>query len=87
MHWHEIRGHVLATTHERLEDVGIADFIDIVYSYSINSPQMRNEFRTAMMAYIHDYKVDEPEGAEDMSFEGFTKSATSMLDELDAFQL
>ena len=82
-----MRGHVLTTTGKRLEDLGIPDFIDIVYSYSINSPENRTQFRSGMMAYYFDYKENEVEGAEDMTFEGFQKSSLSMIDELDAFQL
>jgi hypothetical protein len=68
-----------------LEHTTVDEFIDIVYTYSINSPDMRNAFRSAMLAYVFDYKTDEPE--EEMTFKGFQKNALSMLDELDAFQL
>jgi len=70
-----------------LEDVGIPDFIDIVYAYSINSPDKRVDFRSAMLGYVFDFREQADESAEDMTFEGFQKSSLSMLDELDAFQL
>lgn len=70
-----------------MENVGIPDFIDVVYAYSINSSEHRPQFRSGMMSYFFDYKQDEVQGAEDMSFEGFQKSSLSMIDELDAFQL
>ena len=68
-----------------MEKVGIRDFIDVVYAYSINSPQMRNEFRSSMSSYIFDYKEAAPEAAEDMSFDGFQSQALSLLDDLDEF--
>jgi hypothetical protein len=67
-----------------LEKVGIRDFIDIVYSYAINSPEMRHDFRTAFLGYAFDYKVGRA-AEEDLTFEGFERSALDMLDELDAF--
>lgn len=44
---------------------------------------MRSDFRSAMLGYMFDFKAAAPE--EEMTFQGFTKSAMSMLDELDAF--
>ena len=64
--------------------MGIRDFIDVVYAYSINSPQMRNEFRSSMTSYIFDYKEDIA-ADEDMTFDGFQNQALSMMDDLDAF--
>lgn len=82
-----MRGHVLTTTGKRLEDVGLPDFVDLVYTYSINAPSERNSMRTAMLNYIFDLKTEQQQYAEDMTFEGFQKQSLSMLDELDAFQL
>ena len=61
------------------------DFLDIVYSYSINSTELRGQFRTAMLGYLFDIKEEKEEDT-DKTFSGFTKSAGSMLDELDAFR-
>lgn len=63
----------------------MTDFIDVVYSYSINSPEMRNDFRGAMLSYIFDYT--EATAEEEMTFDGFQKQALTMMDELDAFGL
>lgn len=82
-----MRGHVLTTTGKRLEDVGIPDFIDIVYAYSINSPDKRTDFRSAMLGYLFDFKEEAVESAEEMTFDGFQRQSLSMIDELDAFQL
>lgn len=74
---------MLTTTGRKLETVGQRDFLDIVYSYAINAPDMRNPLRTAMVGYLYDIDTQtKPE--EDKSFEGFTKSAMSLLDQLDA---
>lgn len=83
MHWHEVRGHVLTTTGRRLEDVGVADFIDLVYAYAVNSPTERNVSRKSMIGFMFDAKADDGEEGEDMSFDGFQRSSFSMLDELD----
>jgi hypothetical protein len=80
-----VRGHLLTTRGQRLEDVGQADFIDIVYSYSVNSPELRNDFRSAMVGYMFEITTEE-ERQEDMTFTGFTKQSINMLDELDAFR-
>lgn len=84
VHWHEIRGHLFTTTGTKLEEVGIPDFIDICYSYALNSPEHRADMRTAMMGFMFDYAQ---EVEEEKTFEGFKKAALnpSMLDELDAF--
>lgn len=78
-----MRGHVLTTTGKRLEDVDIADFIDLVYSYSINTPSERNTARKSMLGYVFGVKTTDEEGNEDMTFDGFQRSSLSMLDELD----
>ena len=68
---------------KRLEDVDLADFIDLVYNYSINMPSERNSSRKSMIGYLFGVKTDDEEGNEDMSFDGFQRSSMSMLDELD----
>lgn len=40
-----------------------------------------------MLGYIFDFKEEEVESAEEMTFDGFQRQSLSMLDELDAFQL
>ena len=79
-----MRGQWLTTHSQRLEDAPIEDFLDVVYSYSVNSPELRFDMRTAMLKYIFDF-TEEKEMDEDMSFEGFSKNALSLLDELDSF--
>lgn len=76
---------MLGTTGKRLEKIGIPDFIDVVYSYSINSEEMRNDFRSAMLSYIFDYSTETQE--EDMTFDGFQKQALSIMGDLDAFTM
>lgn len=80
-----MRGQLLGTTGKKLEKVGVRDFCDIVYAYAINSPQHRSDFRSSFLGYTYDFKEAVTPGDEDMSFEGFSQQATSMLDELDAF--
>lgn len=83
-----MRGRWLATHNERLEDASIEDFLDVVYSYSIDSPDLRFDMRTAMLKYMFDIKEEtDPEMDEDMTFEGFSKNAMSLLDELDTFEV
>lgn len=82
-----MRGHVLTTTGRRLEDVDIADFIDMVYDYSINMPSERNTARKSMLGYIFGVKITNSGETEDMTFDGFRNSSLSMLDELDSFEL
>lgn len=67
--------------------MGIGAFCDIVYAYSVNSPDSRNDLRSGMLGYIFDFVEPENEAKEDMTFDGFKKSALnpSLLDELDAF--
>jgi hypothetical protein len=77
---------LFTTSGRRLEDIGQRDFVDVVYSYAINSNELRHEFRKALLGYVFDYVVTAP-AEEDKTFEGFTKQSMSMLDELDAFQL
>ena len=77
---------MFTTTGRRLENIGQRDFVDVVYSYAVNSSELRHEFRKALHGYIFDYTVAPPP-EEDKTFEGFTKQSMSMLDELDAFQL
>jgi hypothetical protein len=76
-----VRGHLLTTRGKRLEDVGIPDFIDIVYAFAINTAP--NEARTGMLSYMFDFKPEGEEAAEDMTFDGFKSASLSMLDELD----
>lgn len=79
-----MRGHWLTTHNERLEEASIEDFLDVTYNYAINVPETRFDMRTAMLTYMFDLeKEDTPN--EDMTFEGFSNSAMSMLDELDSF--
>jgi hypothetical protein len=78
-----VRGHVLTTTGRRLEDVDIADFIDLVYTYAINAPSERNSARKSMLGYVFGVTISDDEENEDMTFEGFQRSSLSMLDELD----
>lgn len=80
-----MRGHVLTTTGKRLEELGIPDFIDIVYNYAINGSDHRGTSRSSLLGYLFDLK-SEAEAAEDMTFSGFQKQSLSMLDELDSFQ-
>lgn len=68
---------------KRLEDVDLADFIDLVYNYSINMPSERNSSRKSMIGYLFNVNTTDEEGTEDMSFDGFQRSSLSMLDELD----
>lgn len=75
---------MLTTTGQKLERLSQGDFVDVVYSYAVNSPEMRHDFRTAITNYMFDLK---PPVEEDNSFEGFAKQSMSMLDELDAFKL
>lgn len=81
-----MRGHLLTTTGTRLEDTGIHDFLDVVYAYVVNSPEHRGEMRSSILKYMFDIH-EETETNEDMTFEGFSKSAMSMLDELDSFEV
>lgn len=63
----------------------IGDFLDICYAYSINSPEMRADIRSAMLGYMFEFEEQDTEA--EKTFEGFKKAALSpsMLDELDAF--
>lgn len=70
-----------------MEDVDIADFIDMVYDYSINMPSERNTARKSMLGYIFGVKITNSGETEDMTFDGFRNSSLSMLDELDSFEL
>ena len=71
-----------------MEEIGIPDFIDVVYAYSINSPEMRNDFRSAMLAYVFEYTMESgEEQEEEMTFDGFQKQALNMMDDLDEFGL
>lgn len=78
-----MRGHLLTTTGRKLEKSSIGDFIDIVYSYAINGSEHRHDVRTAFLGFCFDFQTIEVE--EDRTFQGFEKSALSMMDELDAF--
>lgn len=86
MHWHELRGHLFATTGKRLEDLDVRDFLDFAYAYAINAPESRNVVRSGLLSYMFEYAEDEPEG--ELTHEGFVKQAMSpsLLDELDAFR-
>lgn len=81
-----MRGHLFTTTGKALENIGQRDFIDVVYAYAVNSPEMRHEFRSALLGYVFDIPTELDAEAE-QTFEGFTKQSMSMLDELDAFKL
>jgi hypothetical protein len=85
VHWHEIRGHLLTATGRRLEDLDVHDFLDVAYSYGINSPESRDTIRSGILGYMFEFAEAEAEG--EMTHEGFVKQALSpsMLDELDAF--
>ncbi len=70
-----------------MEDLDLRDFIDIVYTYSINSPDMRHAFRSSMLQYGFDFKEEGQEPEPELTFDGFKRDAMSMLDELDNFGL
>jgi hypothetical protein len=66
-----------------LEHLDLRDFIDIVYTYSINSPDMRHAFRSSMLQYAFDFKEAGQDDEDTPTFEGFKGKALSMADLLD----
>lgn len=65
-----------------MEKLDLRDFCDVVYSYSVNSPEHRGLYRSSFLGYVFDFKEQEDEEA---GFQGFQKQSLSMMDELDAF--
>lgn len=84
-----MRGHWLTTTGGRLEEASIEDFLDLVYTYSINSPEIRHDMRSSILGYAFDFQEEAEEKEADKTFDGFKKQALnkSMIDQLDAFSL
>lgn len=76
---------MLTATGAKLEDLNLGDFLDVVYSYALNSPENRNVIRSGILGYVFDFMENEPEDAP--TFDGFKSQALnpSMLAELDAF--
>lgn len=75
-----MRGHLLTTSGQRLEDFDIRDFLDVVYAYAIAGGEDRTMSRDWFTEYIYDLTPDKIGNAD------FDVQSKTMINELDAFR-